>query len=211
MNEPNVLSTFLATLAQGLLVLALPIVVAAAFQWVRVKSAEFKQNLSKENLAILETGIGMAVRAAEQAGLSGVLASGAEKKDYAINAVQAYLNRAGVPVDVAEISTLLEAEVHKQFSNYAPPVNTPETRSALIDKAIESAVFAAEQSGAKQLAVDAATNLAMSKKGYAVDLAQKYLTEHGITVNVGLIDGLIEAQIMRLKMDAYKRQTSAKQ
>jgi hypothetical protein len=198
--EGNPLSDFLSLLAQGLLIITLPIVIAAAFQWFRKMSAELKQNLTQEQLSIIDAGVQIAVRAAEQAGFAGILGSGAEKKEYAIKAVQDYLNRAGVTIDVSEIATLIEAEVNKQFSNHAPPIDSPEARSALLDKAVETAVLAAEQSGAKQLAVEAGTNLALAKKEYAMDLVQKYLTEHGIKVDLSLLDGMIEAQVMRLKL-----------
>jgi hypothetical protein len=210
MDAGNVLTDFLTILAQSLLIIAIPVVVAALFQWVRQRSAEIKQKLTQEQLSMIQRGIQLAVKAAEQAGLSGQLAGGAEKKQYAIDAVQRYLDRAGVSIDVEEIATLIEAEVNAQFSSYAPPVDTPETRSALVDKAIEAAVLAAEQSGAKQLAVEAGTNLAMAKKDYAVDLASKYLTEHGIKVDPSLIDGLIEAQIMRLKLKVLESKSGAK-
>lgn len=210
MDAGTVLTNFLSILAQGLLIIAIPIVVAALFQWVRQRSAEIKQNLSKEQLSTIEKGIQIAVKAAEQAGLSGQLAGGAEKKQYAIDAVQRYLDRTGVSIDVEEIATLIEAEVNSQFSSYAPPVDTPKTRSALVDKAVEAAVLAAEQSGAKQLAVEAGANLAMAKKDYAVDLANKYLTEHGLRVDPSLIDGLIEAQIMRLKLKVLESKSGPK-
>ena len=210
MEAGNTLTNFLTILAQSLLIIAIPIVVAALFQWVRQQSAQIKKRLSRDQLEVIEKGIQIAVKAAEQAGLSGQLAGGSEKKQYAIDAVQRYLNRAGVSIDVEEIATLIEAEVNSQFSSYAPPVDTPETRSALIDKAIEAALLAAEQSGAKQMAVEAGTNLAMAKKDYAVDLATKYLTEHGIKIKPSLIDGLIEAQIMRLKLKMLETKSGAK-
>lgn len=197
--DGNPISDFLSILAQGLLIIALPIVIAAAFQWFRKMSVELKQKLTEDQWAMIEGGIKIAVRAAEQAGLSGQLRSGSQKKEYAIQAAQNYLDRSGVSIDVKEISTLIEAEVNQQFSNYAPPIDTPETRSALLDKAVETAVMAAEQSGAKQLAIDAGTDLALTKKKYAVDLAAKYLNEHGIKVDPALIDGMIEAEVLRLK------------
>lgn len=200
----EVLTDFLATLAVGLLVLAIPILVAAAFQWVRQRSAEIRQNMDKDRLELIEKGVRMAVKAAEQVGLAGKLKTGREKLDFAVDAVQRYLDRANIPIEVEEIVTLIEAEVNAQFSNYAPPIDTPETRSALIDKAIETAVLAAEQTGAKKFAIEVAEKVALSKKDYAVDLAQKYLTEHGIKVDAELIDGLIEGQIMKFKMQAME-------
>ncbi len=208
MDAGNTLTNFLATLAQALLIIAIPIVVAGAFMWVRQKAAEIKANMSQEQLGMIEKGIKLAVSAAEQAGFAGMLKSGSEKKQYAIDAVQRYLDRAGVEIDVDEIATLIEAEVNSQFSNYAPPVDTPEARSALIDKAVEAAVLAAEQSGAKKLAIETAAGVALSKKDYAVDIATKYLSEHGLKVDPSLVDGMIEAQIMRLKLKALEWKAS---
>jgi hypothetical protein len=197
--DGNPLSDFLSMLAQGLLIIALPVVIAAAFQWFRKMSAELKQKLTEDQWRVIEGGVKIAVRAAEQAGLAGQLRSGSQKKEYAIQAAQSYLDRSGVSIDVKEISTLIEAEVNQQFSNGAPPIDTPETRSALLDKAIQTAVLAAEQSGAKSLAVEAGTDLALAKKKYAMDLAGKYLAEYGIKVDPALIDGMIEAQVLRIK------------
>ena len=208
MDAGNTLTNFLATLAQALLIIAIPIVVAGAFMWVRQKAAEIKANLTKEQLAMIDKGVKMAVSAAEQAGFSGFLETGREKKQYAIDAVQRYLDRAGVPIDVDEIATLIESEVNSQFSNYAPPVDTPEARSALLDKAVEAAVLAAEQSGAKKLAIETAAGVALSKKDYAVSIATKYLTEHGLKVDPALVDGMIEGQIMKLKLKAYEWQAT---
>jgi len=208
MDAGDTLTNFLATFAQTLLIIAIPIVVAGAFMWFRQKAAEIKQNLSKEQLAMIDKGVKLAVGAAEQAGFSGLLETGREKKQFAIDAVQKYMDRAGVPIDVEEIATLIESEVNSQFSNYAPPVDTPEARSALIDKAVEAAVMAAEQSGAKKLAIETAAGVALSKKDYAVDMATKYLKEHGLKVDPSLVDGMIEGQIMKLKLKAYEWQAT---
>jgi hypothetical protein len=200
----DVLTNFLAILAVGLLVLAIPIVVAGAFQFWRTKSTEIKQKLGKDRLDAVEKAVHLAVRAAEQVGLSDRLKTGREKFDYAVSAVQRHLDQAGIPIEVDEIATLIESEVNKNFSNYAPPIDTPETRSALIDKAIETAVMAAEQSGAKKMAVELGAQVALSKKDYATDFAKNYLLEHGITIDPNLVDGLIEGQIMKFKLKALE-------
>jgi hypothetical protein len=202
--DGNPITNFLAGLAQGLLIIALPIVIAAAFQYIRKVSADLQSKIGKEIWDVVQTGVKLAVRAAEQVGLAGQLKSGSEKRQYAIDAVQDYLKRVNVPIEVDEIVTLIEAEVNSQFSSYAPPVDTAKTRSDLLDKAVETAVLAAEQTGAKQLAIETATNYATAKKQYALDLATKYLGEHGLKVDPALIDGMIEAQIMRLKLKALE-------
>jgi len=202
--DGNTVTNFVSLLTQGLLIITLPIVIAAAFQYIRKTSVDLKSKVSQEQWGVIQRGVELAVRAAEQVGLSGQLNSGSEKRQYAISAVQDYLSRVNIPIEVDEIVTLIEAEVNSQFSSYAPPIDTAETRSALLDKAVETAVLAAEQTGAKELAIETATNFAVAKKTFAVDLATKYLGEHGIKVDTSLIDGMIEAQIMRLKLQALQ-------
>jgi hypothetical protein len=202
----DVVNSFLSTLAQGLLVAAIPILIAAAAYWLKQKGDEIKSKLTQEQLTTLESVGAIAVRAAEQAGLSKQVMGGAAKKDYALKVAQDYLNRIGVKMDVATVASVVEAEVLKQFNSAAPPADTPATRAALIDKAVESAVLAAEQSGLKAVAVNAAvsagTSIAEQKKQYALSLAKKYLEDHGLRVDMSMVDGLIEAQIMRFKIQA---------
>ena len=198
----SALSGFLYTVAQVLLIISLPILIAAAAFWLRQKANEIKARLSAEQLATLQSVAGIAVKAAEQAGLSKQLASGSEKREYAIKVAQDYLNTVGVKVDVKAITSLIESEVLKQFNNPTPIVDTPEARAALLQKAVESGVLAAEQSGLKAAAMNVGVSLAQQKKQYATNLAQKYLEQHGIRMDPQIVDGLIEAQIMRFKMQA---------
>ena len=139
---------FLALLAQGLLVIAIPVVIGFLFQWLRQKGAELRAHLTTQQEQFIDTAVSTAVRAAEQAGLSNQLAGGGQaKKAYAVKAVQDYLDRLGIKLDVNQLVILIEAEVNKQFSNAAPVVDDAATRSALLDKAVQRAVLAAEQSG----------------------------------------------------------------
>ena len=191
------LITFLNLIAQALLILAVPILIAALFQWLRQRSAEFKSRLSAQQQQFIESAVGMAVRAAEQSGSTSQLVGGAQaKKAFAIKAAQDYLNRLGIEVDVSGLATLIESEVHKQFAGSAPVVDNAATRSALLDKAVQGAVLAAEQSGLSSLI----QNAAAQKKRFALDFAFKYLDEHGLRVDPNVVDGLIEAEIMRQKI-----------
>lgn len=142
--------------------------------WLRQKAAEIKARLSAEQLATLQNAAGIAVKAAEQAGLSKQLASGSEKREYAIKVAQDYLNTVDVRVDVKAITSLIESEVLKQFNGPTPIVDSPEARAALLQKAVESGVLAAEQSGLKAAAMNVGVSLAQQKKQYAVNLAGKY-------------------------------------
>ena len=200
------LNNFLSLLAQALLIVALPVLVAAAVYWLRQKALELKSKLTRDQLATIESIGSLAVRAAEQAGLTKQIAGGAAKKEYAIKVAQDYLNGLGVKVDVKAIANVVESEVIKQFNNSAPMVDSPAARAALLDKAIESAVLAAEQSGLKAVGTSAAMSLGVSvaqqKKQYALDMAKKYLEEHGVKMDMQVIDGMLEAQIMRFKIQA---------
>jgi len=191
------ITVFLSLLAQALLVLAIPILIAFLFQWIRQHAAEIRSHLTAQQQQFIDAAITMAVRAAEQASASNQLSAGGQaKKAYAIKVAQDYLNRLGIRVDVNTLVALIESEVQKQFSSAAPPVDDAATRSALLDKAVEAAVLAAEQSGLSGVIQD----VAAQKKRYALDLAFRYLSEHGIRVDPAVVDGLIEAQVMRLKM-----------
>ncbi len=190
------LGSFLSILASGVLLLALPIVIAVLFQWLRQKNAEFRSHLTAQQQQFIDAGVGVAVRAAEQMGLSQQLAGGGQgKKAFALKTAQDYLNRLGVQIDVNELATLVEAEVRKQFSNAAPVVDNAAMRSALLDKAVETAVLAADQSGLTAVI----QNVGAQKKRYAMDMAGRYLAEHGLKVDPMVLDGLIEAQIRRFR------------
>ncbi|MBI4772321.1 MAG: hypothetical protein HY784_18330 [Chloroflexi bacterium] len=192
-----IINSFLSLVAQALLVIAIPILIAFLFQWLRQKNAEFRSRLTAQQQQFIDAAVHIAVRAAEQSGLSQQLAGGGQgKKAFALQAAQDYLNRLGIQLDVNMLSTLLEAEVNTQCSNAAPPIDSPEARSALLDKAVQSAVLAAQQSGLTGVIQD----VGAQKKRYALDLAFKYLAEHGLRVDPAVVDGLIEAQIMKMKM-----------
>ena len=59
----------------------------------------------------------------------------------------------------------------------------------LLEEAAKVAVTAAEQAGAAKLISD--------KKVYAMDIAERWLAEHGIHLDIELIDAAIEAAVYR--------------
>ena len=65
----------------------------------------------------------------------------------------------------------------------------------LLEQAVTFAVTAAEQAGAAKLISD--------KKVYAMDIAERWLEQHGIMLDIELIDAAIEAAV-------YKQFNSAK-
>lgn len=196
-----VLNDFLTMVAQAFLIIALPILIMALAYWLKQRGDEIKSKLGHDKLTALESIAAVAVRAAEQAGLNKQLTGGAAKREQAVRVAQDYLNSLGLKIDVQTVVSAVESEVLKQFNSGQPPADSGEARAALIDKAVESAVLAAEQSGLKAAAAGAAAT-GEQKKQYALSLAQKYLENNGLKVDLAVVDGLLEAQIMKFKMQS---------
>lgn len=107
-----------------LLVLAVPAVVAltlGAWQFVKAKIAEVKAGMSLEHIQLLDSLVMMAVQAAEQSGLAGLIANeGAVKKAEAVRIVQDALRSRGwdtladaVPEIAARIEAAILLQLHK--------------------------------------------------------------------------------------------------
>ena len=189
---------FLLTLAQLLLIGALPIITAAVYQHLRAATARLKSQLSQEQQDAIDKVISTAVSAAEQTGLLQKLV-GPEKKDFAIQMAQSFLSKRGIDLDLESMANLIEAEVHNQQDGSGTSTeNTMSNRQMLISGAVEAAVMAAEQSGLKGLI----QNIGTEKKSYAVGMATRLLVTNGIDVDRDTLDALIEAQLMRLFLAA---------
>lgn len=198
----GVVTGFLGLLATGLLAAAIPLGVAYTTSWLRVRSREIKQGLSRDQLEILQTVGTLVVRAAEQKGVSGGLQDGSAKMNYATGLAQEYLNRLGLNVDTKSVVGILESEVLRQFSGTDTEADMSRMRSDLIHQAVRVAVLAAEQSAIKRQAVDGGLDLAEQKKSYALTLASMYIAEYGLKVAPQVVDGMIEAQLTRFRMQA---------
>lgn len=185
------LTDFLSLLAQGLLIVALPFVIAAAIQHLRVMTGRLKSQMSQDRQDAIEQAVRIGVQFAERVGLLEKLVS-TEKRKRAIETAQKFLAERGVKIDLDQLVTLIEAEVQRQFHNPTPPADSALARQALIDSAVQSAVQAAEQSGLSGLI----QNIGTEKKAYALQMAAQYLKQHNITVDEQLISGLIEMQLL---------------
>jgi hypothetical protein len=184
---------FLALLAQALLIVALPIVIAAAVQHFRVMTQQLRAKVGEEQFDILQRALALAVTVAHQTGITEGLI-GPEQRAKAIRFAQDYLNQRGVKIDVDKLATLIETEINKQVLLPTTPADSPLARQALLREAIEAAVLAAEQSGLSGQIL----NTAIDKKAYAMQMAREYLQLQGIQANDSLISGLIEAQLLRM-------------
>lgn len=110
MNEfQDFLVKFLTAFALALIPVVVPLVVAKVKQWL-AQAKEVAKEWRPELYQALDMGAKLAVTAAEQAGLAGLIK---EKKDYAINALEAYLAEFGYNVDVDVIDAAIEAAVNE--------------------------------------------------------------------------------------------------
>jgi hypothetical protein len=184
---------FLSLLAQALLVIALPIVIAAGIQHLRVMTKQLRSQMNQEQQQAVDRAVSMAVQLAERAGLLEKLI-GPEKRKRAIELAEEFLAERGVKLDLDKLATLIEAEVQKQFHSPAAPADTPQARQELIDGAVKSAIMAAQQSGLAGLI----KNVGKEKKAYAMQMAVEYLAQHGIGLDEQLLSGLIEAQLFSM-------------
>jgi hypothetical protein len=184
------ITSFLSLITQGLLLIALPIVIAAAVQHFRAMTQHLRQQVGEERFNSLLSAAQTAVRAAEQAGLTQGLV-GPEKRKLAIETAQSFLAARGIKVDLNQIAAVIEAEVHTQFNNPSAPVDTPQAQQALLNSAVQAAIQAAEQSGLQGLI----QNVAAEKSAYAVQLALQSLNQHGLKIDPQLLTGIVSAQL----------------
>lgn len=188
-------------LLQLFLAVAIPFVVYYVAQFVRRYVAEARSRMGDTERNLLDRAIEMAVKSVEQQGLAGLIPGGAAKKQAAINIAQQYLDQFGLQLDATRIGDMIEAEVLTQFSQPSAPTLGPAQRAEVLDKAVQLAVLAAEQSGLQGFI----ENEGKKKKEFAVNFAERYLREHGIAVELDVVGDMIEAQLIKLLMDARQK------
>jgi len=110
-------SEILSKTIQQILLVISPVLAASATAFLinlakRVR-AEAEQAAGEEWLWLLDEGARIAVRAAEQLGLAGLIR---DKKEYAMNFVRNFLASHGIDVDLDIISAAIEAAVLEEFN-----------------------------------------------------------------------------------------------
>lgn len=102
--------SFVTLLLLGLLKALLPVLVALLVGWLVTRIQAIRRELGEQRWQVVLDAIGIAVAAAEQSGLAGLIArEGAAKKEYAIAVAQRLLADRGVRLDVKMIADLIEA------------------------------------------------------------------------------------------------------
>lgn len=107
-------------LIENLLLAFLPVLASLAagalFAWLRKTWAQFKAE--KPDVAwILEQAASMAVAAAEQAGAAGYIT---DKKNYALDMAQAYLDAQGIKINLDLLDAAIEAAVFNEINGKKP-------------------------------------------------------------------------------------------
>ena len=108
---------FLWKLLENVLVAVLPILVTAITAWVVQKVREIGKTLNEKQMVAIQTAVNIAVSAAEQAGLAGLIDS---KKQYALDLAQSFLNKQGIKVNVSLLEGIIEAAVKDAEFPHAP-------------------------------------------------------------------------------------------
>jgi len=111
----DILKEYGFALLQLLLEALLPILVVFVIQWVRMQIKKVIAGLSSDQAALLAEAAKIAVLAAEQMNLAGLIM---DKKEWAIEYAQNYLLAHNIPLDLATIEGLIEAAVMAEFNQY---------------------------------------------------------------------------------------------
>lgn len=198
-------SAALSTVATGLATAAIPIVVAYIGSWVRNRANDMRQSMNTRQLQMAQSVGAIAINAAEQLGRTGQLVDGTSKKDYAVRMAQSYLSRLGVRMDARDMAALIEAEVSRTFGRGAPMVELARAQSELLQRGAKTAVLAAEQGAVRRTAVEHGLDLGEQKKKFAMNIAARFLAEHGLRMDAQVVDAMIEAQLMQFRMEAAQQ------
>lgn len=131
------IEALLQPLLETVIRVAVPIVMGFVVLGIQALIKQVQARMTKDQLATLRGLATTFVFAAEQTGLSSaVLTAGAEKKAWALNALQAEADRRGIKVDVSTLDALIEAEVgqglnyEKLFPVLASQGRAVETKAA---------------------------------------------------------------------------------
>ena len=104
----------ISELLQALVLAILPVVAGYAALFLKKKGEEVSANLSGEARYALALVVKTAVFAAEQVYGNG---AGAEKKAYAIEVVQKWVDTSGLKIDISLIEAAVEEAVLENFPN----------------------------------------------------------------------------------------------
>lgn len=178
----GVVEEALWVLAQGLLVVGLPVVVKAFLEWLGEKVRELRGSLSEAENERIEGAIRIGVAAAEQLKANGLLPDGAAAKGYALDVIGKELDRNGIVLD----ADLLMDRVEYGYRMFRS--QEVFQRQELVGQAVDVGVRAWRESG-----------LAGEAKGFVERVAKGYLRDFGVSVDVDVLEALVLGRLGELK------------
>lgn len=104
---------FFSLLLEKVLVAVLPILATALTAWVIQQIRSIGKKLSAEQMAYIKLACEIAVNAAEQSGAAGYIT---DKKEYAIDMAQRWLEKQNIKVDLGLIADAIEAAVMTEIN-----------------------------------------------------------------------------------------------
>lgn len=108
----------LLTLILGWIVREIVLLSPLVADWISSHAELLKSKLSVQQLAIIETIVTKAVQAAEQSSAVGlILKDGVSKKNFALNFIQAELDKLDIPFDVTSAASQIEAALNQGVQN----------------------------------------------------------------------------------------------
>lgn len=123
---PNEISSFITILLGLIIAAVIPAVVTVAYRFVSVKIKEIEASMSVDQLAQFRALTGMVTMAANQAGIAGLVKDkGTEKKQWAVDALQAIVDAHGWKIPVEQISAEIEAAVAQGWQTATAPPALP--------------------------------------------------------------------------------------
>jgi hypothetical protein len=111
---PAELSLFATLLLHMIIASAVPVLAAAAYKFISTKADALRQIMSADQYQQFLGMVHMVVNAAEQAGIGGLIENdGANKRDFAVNALQAIVDARGLNIPIAQLEAEVEDAVRR--------------------------------------------------------------------------------------------------
>lgn len=112
----------LTTLLVTVISVALPILLVWLRQWLNEKKGELRQQVGEQQWYQMRQVVALFCEAAEQTGLkTELLKTGAEKKAWVLDQMDAWLKATGVPIDIKAVEAAVEATVYNWNQDGARP------------------------------------------------------------------------------------------
>lgn len=117
---------FVSLLIELAIAAIIPTLTIAIYKWITAKAAEIQTKLTADQITQFRSIVAVTVQAAEQSGLAGLITNvGVAKKQYVIDALQAFVDARHWAIPIQQIESELEAAVHQGLEQVTTPPVAP--------------------------------------------------------------------------------------